>query len=873
MAEITPGLLDALWAYAPDKESPLMKLRKDYFAAVPEICTERSLKITENHLANGLLGEDPISILDKARVYRKVLEERTPVVWHETGHKKKNSGPEMEEFPIHDSSPFAGSTTSKFKGVVIHPELLGLMLWPELGTMTDRKENPFYITEQDAEDLNLKVFNHWVDKNIFERARKEFYPNQFIDDGTSGQGLDEMKLLQYIVFFLTSKVLCISHTIPDFSRAVNEGLRAVIEDATSRRNQAGEEPEIAFYSAVIEVLEGIIAYAKALAKKAESMASEPAYAARRTELNQIAAIYKKVPEQPAETFREGLTAVWVCWTAILLENPNIGMSLGRLDQLLYPLYKKDMERPEGGEGLSPKKAVDLVCYFLLKLGDHVPIMTETAEQMFGGTGANQALTIGGVDEKGEDAVNDVTYVFLRAVELMKLRDPNLNARYHPEKNPDEYLNKLCGTNIKTHATPAIHNDRAIIKALMGKGHSIEQARDYGIVGCVEPTSSGRHYAHCAAVLINLPAALEMTLNNGWHPRTGTDPAKDPRVGPQTGPVEELDTFDKFKDAFARQTQFLADKAVHLNNQLGLIHQKFYPTPIISSFFQGPMDKGKDVIEGGALVNSSGVAIIGFADVADSLNAIERWVYKEDEDSDKRISLTELHQALKENFQGGPDMKALHTRLLNAPKYGTDNPAADANAKWLVELLDSTFHAHPNYRGGEYRVGYWTMTIHAAFGLLTGALPNGRKARENFASGITPVSGATPCLILALNSAADLPATALSSGVALNLKYTPETGDPNMLSNFVATVKAVFDDNDGTRDGAVEVQFNVTSHGDYAKAVKDPANYRELLVRVSGYTAYFIDLNPRMQKEIIDRTEYMLSSGKMIPYEPFPLKED
>lgn len=871
MAPITLEDVELLADYRPGLESPLMKLRADYFDTVPEVCPERSRLVTEYHLKNGLLERDRISILDKAKAYREVLEKREPIVWHETGHKLMEDGHGMEEFAIRDVSPFAGSTTSRFKGVLLHPELLGLMLWQELGTMTRRKQNPFCISKEDAKTLDHEVFNHWLDKTIFEITRSTHYPNQFTHDAGDGLPLDDIKLLQNMVFFLTSKILCISHAIPDFSRALEEGLRGVIIDAENRRSKVNHRSKEEFYSAVIEVLEGIVTYAKRLAARAREMAADPRYTNEQGQLDEIARIYDKVPESPADTFREGLTTVWVCWTALLMENPNVGLSLGRLDQLLYPLYKKDRANPACG--LTPEKAAELVCYFWLKIGDHVPIMTETAEQMFGGTGANQAVTIGGVDQHGEDAVNDLTYVMLRAIELMKLRDPNLNARYHPEKNSDLYLRKLCEANIETHATPAIHNDRAIIKALTAKDHSISEARGYGIVGCVEPTICGRHYAHCAAIMINLASALDMVLYNGRHPRTGTEPSQDPLVGPETGTLEQLDTFEKFKEAFAKQTQCLVDRSVNLNNRMGRIHQKVYPTPIMSAFFQGPMDQGKDVVQGGARINSSGATILGFADVADSLNAIERWVYKEAATSAQRITLRDLRDALKRNFVGGTAMKALHTRLLNAPKYGTDNPAADANAKWLVELLDKAFHEKTNYRNGRYRVGYWTMTIHVAFGLLTGALPNGRKSRESFASGITPVSGATPCLVSTLNSAADLPAAALSSGVALNLKYTPELGDPEMVDNFIATVKAAFDDMDGARDGGVEIQFNITSHEEFLRRVKDPDPDPELLVRVSGYTAYFKDLNPRMQKEIIDRTEYMLSSGKMIPYEPFSLSEE
>ena len=489
-------------------------------------------------------------------------------------------------------------------------------------------------------------------------------------------------------------------------------------------------------------------------------------------------------------------------------------------------------------------------------------MPDAAEQLFGGTGSNQAITIGGVDQEGKDAVNDLTYVMLRATELMQLRDPNLNARYHQDINSKEYLRRLCEANINTGATPAIHNDKAVIKALTGKGDSIEHARDYGVIGCIEPGSNGRFYGHSAAILLNLTSVLELTLFNGRHRHTGMDVL----ISKETGDPTTFATFEEFKAAFQEQTRWLVEQATTLNNMFGKIHQDFYPTPILSAFFEGPMEKGKDLIEGGALINASGATIIGLADVADSLSAIQKVVFEE-----KALSFADLLNALEKNFEG---YEALQKRLMNqdkTPKYGNEDDMADANVIWIVELLDNTFGEKLNYRGGGYRVGYWTMTNHAGFGRLMKAIPSGRKAHENFTSGITPVSGVTPYLTKTLNSVAKLPASCLSSGVALNLKYTPENGNrEKMLDNFVASIEGYFDDAEGTRDGGMEIQFNVTTHDTLVDAVAHPEKYPELLVRVSGYTAYFKDLNAQMQKEIIDRTEYLLSSGNMVHFDPFPL---
>lgn len=828
------------------------ELKKAYFKAMPEVCVERPRLITRFHLENNLLNKDKISILNKARAYRFVLENRTPIVWH-----KKSFAKGMVPFEFKDRSLFAGSTTSRFKGVPLYPEFLALTLWPELWTISNRASNPFYLGKEDAEALNFKIFPHWMENNILELARKRCF-----DENKKKLGKDkyapEMKLLERLVFFLASKPNCISHTIPDFSKAINKGLRAIIDEAKERRAKASDASQKEFYAAIPEVLEGIIAYSKNLAKKAKEMADKEADPNIKKEFLDIAEINNRVPELPARSFREGLTTIWICWTALHLENPNVGLSLGRLDQILYDLYRKDIDN----KTINIEQAIELISCLWLKIGDHVPTIPDAGEQLFGGTGSNQAITIGGVDKDGKDAVNDLTYVMLRATELMKLRDPNLNARYYQGINSKEYLRRICEVNVNTGATPAIHNDKAVIHALTKKGDSLEHARDYGVIGCVEPGSNGRHYGHSAAILLNLTSALELTLYNGRHRHTGMDLL----ISKETGNPAAFASFDYFKKAFEEQARFLIDQSTTLNNIFGRIHQDFYPTPILSALFEGPMDKGKDIIQGGAVINSSASTIIGLADVADSLSAIQKVVFEE-----KSCSFEKLLDAINKNFEG---YEPLQKRLMNpdkTPKYGNDDKLADANVTWIVEMLNKAFGEKENYRGGRYRVGYWTMTNHAGFGRLMKALPSGRKDRENFTSGITPVSGVTPVLTKSLNSVAKQPAEFLSSGVALNLKYTPETGDvEKMLDNFAASVEGYVDYGNGNGTGGMEIQFNVTTHDTFVDAVKHPEKYPELLVRVSGYTAYFKDLNPQMQKEIIDRTEYLLSKGSYVHYEPFHL---
>jgi formate C-acetyltransferase len=822
-------------------------LKEAYFRAVPEVCTERALLVTRGSLAQGLFAKPRLTSLDKATLYRHVLEQRRPVVRHGAAVAAG-----MVPFTLEDRSLFAGSTTSKFKGVPLYPEFLALALWPELETITKRQANPYYLTEDQARLLNEEVFPHWLDCNINELGRRRAKASHQAATGQPGDA-PEVKLLESLVFFITSKPNCISHTLPDFSRALKLGLGGLVAEAEQKGAQAKDGETRDFYAALAQAMAGIIAYSRNLAAEARRLAALAKDAAEKRELLELAEIHERVPAQPAASFREGLTTVWMCWTAIHLENPNVGLSLGRLDQVLYPLYAQDIAAGR----LDVGRAIELLCCLWLKIGDHVPTVPSAGEQLFGGSGSNQAITIGGVDAEGNDAVNDLTYVMLRATELMRLRDPNLNARYYPGVSSRDFLRRLCDVNLTTGATPALHNDRAVIAALTAKGETIEQARDYGVIGCVEPGSNGRSYGHTGAILMNLISALELTLWNGEHRHTGLGRL----ISKRTGDPTTFKSFGQLKQAFAEQAAWLVDQATSLNNTFGRVHQEVYPTPILSALFEGPMDKGRDLIFGGAVINSSGAAIIGFADVIDSLAAVERLVFDE-----RSLSLADLLAALKADFVGH---EALQARLRNpdkTPKYGNEDPKADAIARWLAELLDDLYAQKENYRGGRYRVGYWTMTNHAGFGRLSQASPNGRRAHENFTSGITPVSGVTPYLTKALHSVASLPSRLLSNGVALNLKYTPEQGDrQRMLDNFMASVEAYFEASSGRGVGGMEIQFNVTTRDTFVEAAKHPENYPELLVRVSGYTAYFKDLNPQMQQEIIERTEYNLSTGHAVEF--------
>jgi len=820
-----------LQEYDLDNLQLLRELRKESMAAKPRVCIERARYITEYLKgASGDLSDDSKGTSNEpmeiryARAVKYFLSHKEPLFF--------------------DNNKLAGTTTSHPFGAPVYPELTGLTIWPELDTISTREKNPLILEKSDAEKLNHSIFPYWMERNVLEYTRKKYH------------NPDCMKLFERIVFFIASKSGCISHTVPYYRKVLEKGIEYIIQEAAAREKEirgsnnssskacSADESKrsIEFYQAVQIALEGILLYAARLSQKAAELAARESNPKLKENYRKMSEVCSQVPAKPARTFREAVNCIWIIQIAIHAENINMAMSPGRLDQILYPYYRRDID--EGR--LTIKEAMELIGCLWLKLNDNTNLVPEVAEELFGGAGTVPAVTIGGVDENGEDAVNDLTYIMLKVTELLKTRDPSLNARYHYEKNSEMYRDRVAEVIVNTKSVPALHNDIVDIEVLRNQGVKIEHARDYAVIGCVELAAAGRSYDASSSIMLNLVSALELALYQGKRPITG-----DEQIGPVTGDPSKFQSFNEFMDAFQGQLKFLIEEAIELNEHFGHSHQEILPTPLLSAFFEGPMEKGQDLIFGGALYNSSGATHIGYADTVDSLNAIEQVVF-----IDKKCTFAELVKALQADFK---DNDKLHAYLVQrTPKYGTDHPVAIKNSQALIQFLYDLYQSRVNYRGGKYKPAYWSMTNHAGHGRLSGALPNGRKANQVFASGITPASQAAGDLSTCLRAVGSLKSTCIPGGEALNLKYPSVTGEED-LKKFSQAVEAYF------RFGGLHIQFNIMSYETLIDAKNNPGKYPELLVRVSGYSAYFKDLNEAMKEEIITRTAYDLRTGKAIPF--------
>ncbi|MBW2455756.1 MAG: formate acetyltransferase [Deltaproteobacteria bacterium] len=797
----------------------LSRFLDDYFCVTPAICTERPRLYTESLRAQGFDPAVPTNgvhpALRQAKAFSHVMSKRKPI--------------------IRPGDLLAGTTTSKPLGVIVYPECGGIPIWPELRTMSRRKLNPYRITEEEVRLLNDQIFPFWMDKNVREHVRA-------CHDNPRSLQLDE----RFALYFQW-KTQAVSHTIPGFPTVLDQGLVALRQQALDRADADGADGRKAsFHEAMALSLEGVMRYAAKLADQAAADARAESDPERRQELEELARICTKVPAQPAETLHEALQSMWCVWVACHLENTNCGLSIGRLDQWLQPYLETDVERlPEGDEEAKRsyvKRAIELTGCFYLRCTDHLPQVADLGNKLFGGSASGQVITLGGVTEGGDNGVVDMTFICLKVTEMLGLRDPNINARYHEKINSTAYLRRLCEVNLLTGATPSIHNDQAVIDVLHDQGFDEQEARDWSATGCVEPTSCGRHYGHTNCMMFNLVAPLEMALRRGFHPLVGE------QVGPPTADPARFESFDQVLDAYFAQLRRLIELATEANNLLGEGHQVVRPTPLLSNLIAGPLECGRDLSEGGARHNSSGSGNVGLVDVVDSLLAIRQLVFEE-----RRIDMETLVAALDADFEGH---EALLSRIEHrVPKFGSGDAAPREMAERVIAFCHETFRAQPHYRGGHYNSGFWSMSNHVAFGTLSGALPSGRRKGKAFTPGITPTATRRASIVEHIHDVASLDHHLMPNNIAFNVKVAPGPKDSQQdaVGHMTGYALTYF------QQGGMQMQFNVVSTETLRDARRNPDLYPTLLVRISGYNAYFNDLNDDMKRELIERAEHRLGA--------------
>ena len=799
----------------------LEQFRSDYFGKTKEavVCHEYGKLITDFHLEYGYEvdknGSPWEPNLRKAESLKYILERRKPVI-------RKND-------------LLAGTyTTSPISTCVGHPFSIGCYSWGELRSFSKRELMPYEISEESIRILHKHVFPYWAKRNIHELWRSQ------INGGLPVQIHDRFFSIYYW------KTISMSEVPPGHDGLIKRGTKGMIkkiEDELKNDHAADMEKKNTLRAMIIS-LEAVNAYARNLACQALEEAKSEHDQQRKAELEKMHQILLRVPENPAQTLDEAVQTIILLHFCLGMENTDDGPMFGRLDQILQRYFESDIQKlatPEEKEAYI-KHVIDILGCFYFKEASHQILAPDIGNWQNGDSPPNGTITLGGVTPQGKDAVNDMTYILLKVTELLALNDPNVHARYKPDKNSLAYLKRVCDVNYITGATPCIHGDDAVIAALAAHGWEIEDIRDWVVNGCVEPGIPGKHCSATSSIEFNLVAPLEMALNNGKHPLMNWE------LGPKTGRIENGDfrDFEEFWGAFKKQCEFLFDQSVIGNNQLGEIYQKHQPAPLLSSMIEGCIEKGRGITRGGAKYNSSGVSVIGLADVVDSLMAIKKLIF------DKKVcSFPELKEAVDKNFANNPSLHAM--TKTKVPRFGSGSDEAVEMANRVTGMVHGYFASHKNYRGGFHATGWWSMANHAVYGRVTGALPSGRLAGEPFTPGLTPHPSASHNLLDNLRDVAKLDPRTLDNNIAFNVKIVPAASDSHeriieIMANYANTYFKM---------GGMQTQFNVVSTEMLKDAMANPEYYSDLMVRISGYVAYFTKLQRDLQLEVIRRAEYKI----------------
>jgi len=576
----------------------------------------------------------------------------------------------------------------------------------------------------------------------------------------------------------------------------------------------------------------IILFANRHADNLEELSNEPGISKRKQELRELAVLCRHVPAHAPRTFHEALQYYWFVHLGVITElNPWDSFNPGRLDQHLYPFYKKGLD--DGT--LTKERATELLQSFWIKFNNHPspPKVGVTAQES--NTYTDFCLiNLGGVKADGSDAVNELTFLILDVIEEMCLLQPGSMVQVS-KVNPDSFIHRAMKITKTGFGQPSYFNTDAIVQELVRQGKSIEDARNGGASGCVEAGAFGTE-AYILTGYFNLPKVLEITLNNGTDPRSGK------KIGLETGPAVSFLDFDDLMNAFSKQLKHFIDIKINGNNQIEKIFMEHMPVPFLSLLIDDCIANGKDYNSGGARYNTSYIQGVGLGSITDSLTALKYHVFDK-----KTISMTGMLKALSQNFLGFDELR--FELVYNTPKYGNDDDYADAQALSVFELFYDAVDGRPTARGGISRINLLPTTSHVYFGSVIQALPDGRKAKEPLSEGISPVQGADkkgPTAVLKSASKLDHLRT---GGTLLNQKFTPSFfDDEDSILKMTALIRGYF------RMNGHHIQFNVVSAQTLRDAQKHPEKYRDLIVRVAGYSDYFNDLGKDLQNEIIQRTE-------------------
>jgi formate C-acetyltransferase len=779
----------------------IRRLRDESLNAVPSVSVERAVLVTEFYRSPAAFNvSEPVR---RALAFSHLMERKTVYI----GEGELIVGERGE----------APKATPTYPEITIHS-------LKDLDMLNSRKKIPFSVSKQARATYEKEIIPFWQGKSLRERIFSLVSPEwkaayeagiftEFMEQRAPGHTVLDDKIYK--------------KGFKDFIRDIEAGLQAidwVNDPAALKKSEELKAMKIA--------AKGLIRFAERYALKAKGLAAKEKNAIRKKELERIARNCEQVPANAPRDFWEAVQYYWFVHLGVVTEfNTWDAFNPGRLDQHLLPFYKQGL----ADATLSSDQAKEILEALWVKFNNQPspPKVGVTAEES--GTYTDFALiNLGGVKPDGSDAVNAVTYLLLDVIEEMRLLQPGSMVQVS-RKNPDDYVKRALRIIKTGFGQPSVFNTEVIIQEMLRMGKTLEDARAGGASGCVETGAFGRE-AYILTGYFNLPKILEITMNNGVDMRTGKN------IGLATGEPSSFATFGALFAAFEKQVGYFADIKIKGSNLVERLYADCMPAPYLSLLIDDCIAKGKDYHDGGARYNTSYIQGVGMGTITDCLASIKYNVFE-----DKKVTLAKLRDVLKADFAGSEELRQIF--LNKTPKWGNDDDRADDLARSVFEIYYAAVNGRPNTRGGNYRIILLPTTSHVYFGKVTCATPDGRKAFEAVSEGISPVQGADrhgPTAVI--KSAAKLDHLR-TGGTLLNQKFTPQffNGD-SAMTKLTALIRSYF-----SMDGH-HIQFNVVTADTLIDAQKHPEKHRDLIVRVAGYSDYFVDLSIELQNEIIKRTE-------------------
>ncbi|MBE6649845.1 MAG: glycyl radical protein [Ruminococcaceae bacterium] len=822
----------------PEKTARIDLLKQALFDARPQIESDRAVLLTQSYMET----EGEPMVIRRAKAFKNICE-NLPVT-------------------IRDNELIVGSSTVASKSCQIFPEFSFDWVEKEFDTLATRSADPFYISEETKKTLS-QVFKYWKGKTTSELA-------------TSYMSAETITAIEHNIFTPGNYFYNgVGHVCVHYDKVLALGYNGIIAEAEKELEKinvgdADYVTKSAFLEATIMSCRAAITYANRYAKLALDMAEKESDDKRKKELLRIALNCSKVPANPAENFYEACQSFWFVQLLLQTESNGHSISPGRFDQYMYPYYEMDKKSPDFDKTF----AQELIDCLWIKFNDISKVRDDASAQGFAGYGTFQNLIAGGQTIDGEDATNDLSFMTIAATMHVLLPQPSFSVRVW-NKTPHEFLVKAAELTRTGVGLPAYYNDEVIIPSLVSRGLTMQDARDYNIIGCVEPQKSGKTWGWHDAAFFNMCRPLELVFSSG------IDNGK--QISVKTKKVEDMTSFEEFYDAYKQHMDYMIGLMVNSNNAIDVAHAERCPLPFLASMIDDCIKRGKTPEQGGAVYNFSGPQGFGIANMADSLYAIRKLVFEE-----KKFTLSELKEALANNYGkadyselvakvvkelqnsgvtvGEKEIEAItkeivekgnssryaeiREMILDVAKFGNDIEDIDALARDVAYTYTKPLEKYKNPRGGMFQAGLYPVSANVPLGAQTGATPDGRYAYTPVADGVSPSAGRdVHGPTASANSVSKLDHGIASNGTLFNMKFHPSALEGTSgIESFIALIRGYFD-----QKGS-HVQFNVVSRETLRDAQAHPEKYQGLVVRVAGYSALFTTLSKSLQDDIINRTE-------------------